>query len=217
MEDLEKIAFDLVEQRDLGGLDEHLRQIPKHVDNILLDENGNTLFLHAAKHGNTPALKLLLDIHNANVNLKNREDWNALHFAVFHQHNESVEFLLERRINLFALNSSGLSPLHVASVKGNSSTIKILIKYGADCNEISKSGWSALHLAASSNHVIACQTLLEYKGDPNILKMPQGSPLHLAAKEGHWQTCLALINGGAFLECKGTFNVLLTIDYQEKH
>ena len=105
------------------------------------DAAGRTLLMHAAKDGNEKEIKLLLK-SGANVNLKDKDGWTALMYAVRYSSNlECTESLLEAGADISLKNKYGSSALVLASCYNENPLIlsKLLSKYKSSDKEVLRS------------------------------------------------------------------------------
>lgn len=94
------------------------------------DKLDRTLLMLAAKDGNDWEVKSLLK-SNAKLNLKDKDGWTALMYAVRYQNNiELVKNLVENGADTKILNKYGSSALQIAAAYSNNPAI---IKYLIDC------------------------------------------------------------------------------------
>ncbi len=105
------------------------------------DAAGRTLLMHAAKEGNEKEIKLLLK-SGANVNLKDKDGWTALMYAVRYSRNlECTESLLEAGADISVKNKYDSSALVLASCYNENHLIlsKLLSKYKSSDKEVLRS------------------------------------------------------------------------------
>ena len=94
------------------------------------DSKGCTLLMKAAKAGNNWELKNLLN-SGANVNLKDKDGWTALMYAVRYQENTSIiDQLIASGANVKEQNSFNISALSLAATyNGNPEILRKLLSY----------------------------------------------------------------------------------------
>ena len=94
------------------------------------DSNGVTLLMKAAKAGNNWELKNLIN-SRANVNLKDKDGWTALMYAVRYQENTSIiDQLIGAGANVKAQNGYNISALSLAATyNGNPEILRKLLTY----------------------------------------------------------------------------------------
>jgi len=100
----------------------------------------------AAKEGNIEAVKQHLAA-GADVNAKDEDGLNPLHYAAWTDHKETVELLLANGADVNARKKNGMTPLHRAASKGSKEVAELLISNGADVNARDKDGTTPLDLA----------------------------------------------------------------------
>lgn len=105
------------------------------------DENGVTNLMKASKSGNLWLVKSLVK-SGADINLRDKEGWTALMYALRYQNNlEVVNFLTENGAILNDKNNLGISTLAITSMWTENPEIlkKVLKAYSPGNNEIFKS------------------------------------------------------------------------------
>ena len=129
------MVYDIETIDDVTADDENDKLIAKP---DVRDAAGRTLLMHAAKDGNEKEIKLLLK-SGANVNLKDKDGWTALMYAVRYSSNlECTESLLEAGADISLKNKYGSSALVLASCYNENPLIlsKLLLKYKSSDKEV---------------------------------------------------------------------------------
>ena len=132
------MVYDIETIDDVTADDENDKLIAKP---DVRDAAGRTLLMHAAKDGNEKEIKLLLK-SGANVNLKDKDGWTALMYAVRYSSNlECTESLLEAGADISLKNKYGSSALVLASCYNENPLIlsKLLSKYKSSDKEVLRS------------------------------------------------------------------------------
>lgn len=132
------MVYDIETIDDVTADDENDKLIAKP---DVRDAAGRTLLMHAAKDGNEKEIKLLLK-SGANVNLKDKDGWTALMYAVRYSSNlECTESLLEAGADISLKNKYGSSALVLASCYNENPLIlsKLLLKYKSSDKEVLRS------------------------------------------------------------------------------
>ena len=132
------MVYDIETIDDVTADDENDKLIAKP---DVRDAAGRTLLMNAAKDGNEKEIKLLLK-SGANVNLKDKDGWTALMYAVRYSSNlECTESLLEARADISLKNKYGSSALVLASCYNENPLIlsKLLSKYKSSDKEVLRS------------------------------------------------------------------------------
>jgi ankyrin repeat protein len=126
-------------------------------------------------------VRLLLD-NDANVEVQDKHENTALHFAASEGHLEVVCMLLEFKAEVDSRNQDRSTPLLIASSKGNLEISRLLLTRGADPFVHDNNGSTPLHLATIGRHFEVARSLLEHKADVNALDGGGWTPLHKASQ-----------------------------------
>ncbi len=132
------MVYDIETIDDVTADDENDKLIAKP---DVRDAAGRTLLMNAAKDGNEKEIKLLIK-SGANVNLKDKDGWTALMYAVRYSSNlECTESLLEAGADISLKNKYGSSALVLASCYNENPLIlsKLLSKYKSSDKEVLRS------------------------------------------------------------------------------
>ena len=111
----------------------------------LYSVDNQTALMCAVRCGFTNSVNMLLAA-GANVNIRNDDGTNALHFAAFFSYCEVVKILLKEGADVNAKNSCGLTALYLASCHGHHGCMDMLLEKGANVNITDEFGHSALHI-----------------------------------------------------------------------
>ena len=88
-----------------------------HADSMATDVHGHTPLIHAILTGTAPriikSLLILMKERDMNLNMPDKQGWNALHWATFLEIPAVVRLLLEFGASPNAVNSQGRTPLHL--------------------------------------------------------------------------------------------------------
>ncbi|KAF5977752.1 hypothetical protein FCOIX_6349 [Fusarium coicis] len=130
-----KLARKLVVRRDFLSNAEHYQ--------------GEKLLLSASKYGHIHVVRVLLEARHTNLNIKDREGWTPLMWAINYRHNRIVKILLEHKADVNTRDKTGITPLHFATRYGQFEIAKLILQTGcADVNLPDLAGWTPLHQAA---------------------------------------------------------------------
>jgi ankyrin repeat protein len=171
---------------------------PRYVDYLNeASSSGNTALLLAAKHGNEPILRFLLE-EGATVLPANRRGQAAVHVAAHRGFATCLELLLD-------------SPVRSNFGGGGAFILAAMVPVRDDAGECryidahDRAGFTALHLAAITGSSAAVAALVErgatldspvLRGMERLPFLCGGStPLHIAAAQGDARTCLILLDG----------------------
>lgn len=154
--------------------------------------DGSTPLCEASSHGRKDCVRILLDagaLVNPPLLLT-----SPLHEAVFNDHWECAEMLIEAGADLHASDVHFGTPLHVASLKGHYKSAQILLRAGANVNA-AKMHQTALHEALKQGwDTDFLQLLLEHGANVNYINNQGHTSKDLAPKHSktwnlltHWE------------------------------
>lgn len=148
--------------------------------------------------------KVLWFIRNgADVSIKSKADWTALHVAAESGKTDVALLLIDEGADVNVKDGNfNLTPLHLAAQKGNLQIAKLLIKKGADAGLRDKENCTPLHTAAFYGHAELLKLFFEKLSDLNVKDVYDWTPLHLAAANGHAGAARLLLEAGADLNAK---------------
>lgn len=154
------------------------------VDVNTLDATGMAPIHICADRGFPDCLEVLLGWDQTQVNIKDHQEFTALHLACVSAHVECVRLLVEHGANVNAKNMKFQVPIHMAAKAQSVECIDLLIKSGADVNARDIDDRTPLHTAISHktlNVCLAVDALLGYHAKVNVQDHYGFTPLHLAA------------------------------------
>ena len=187
-----------VTRRDQEAFANFLLQ--RGVDQYCRGRGVYSILHHAAKHGATKVLQLLIDRGEIDLEETDPAGNAALQIAAQHGQTEAALLLLKGGAKPDPVNKAGETPLHQAARAGNSQLAALLRDYGAVAIRPNAAGDSPLHLAAAAGHLDAVIALLGPGADPNAPDAKGLPPLHYAAENGHAILARTLIRQGASME-----------------
>lgn len=124
------------------------------------NEIGFTPLMTAAEINNTPAIKILAEVFQADVDLTDAAGNTALLIAVEKESTESVELLLKLNANVNAVDKSKNSPLHIAALYNYHGIVSLLLTTpGIDTAIIDERGETALKIAQDRNYSEIAQSI----------------------------------------------------------
>ena len=159
------------------------------------------LIIQAAGGGNISNVRRLLSSGMLNINFINPNGTTALHQAVFQNHHDIVNLLIERGADPNIGDENVWTPLHWAVERRRMDMVKLLLNRGADPNKMSKH-WTPLHRAVQNGCKSTVQLLLNKGALPNlpgvtsynILEGSSGmTPIQLAERGGN-EEIIQLLN-----------------------
>lgn len=125
---------------------------------LLLDEGadtelaqrntGMTALHHAAKDGDWPMAKVLVD-HGARVDSRDKEGNTPLLLAARYNHANTLDYLLEAHADIEARDKKGSTALLLACRHDSVRGVELLLKEGANPKVKDKKGRNALHRAVA--------------------------------------------------------------------
>ncbi|RSL89352.1 hypothetical protein BHE90_001645 [Fusarium euwallaceae] len=149
-------------------------------DSLMRDRGGWSALDESAPPGFDAVVNILIDHDLAILQSRDNDGKSALHHTVGQGHVSTVSLLLERGMDVNAVDDEGRSALFGAVRLGNEAIVKVLLKHGANPLIRDKQGWSVLHMAAFHGRTEVGELLIE-AGTP-INEGHKGiSPVHIAA------------------------------------
>jgi len=154
----------------------------------------------------------LLLAHGAGVESRGYEERTPLHQAAMMLRKDVVELLLDRRANVNALDSRGLTPLLMTigpagtdfASKASNEITKILLINGADANARDKEGKPPLHRAVSYNRKDLVTLLLDHGAEIDATDRYQYTALHWAVSQNQKEMVELLLIRGASVNVKNS-------------
>ena len=189
--DLERIKGPLtpeesfLEAAEEGDLAKVTQMLKDGIDVNAHDEDGKTALMSACANEHAIVALALLERTDIEVNLVNKYDNTALHWASLKGMLEVVEKLIEKGADVNKQNEDGYTALIGACDKGMLEVVEKLIEKGADVNVQGAYGNTALILACDRKHTDVALALLE---DDNI-------KVNLVNNRGHTALHQASIKG----------------------
>jgi len=152
---------------------------------------------HAARHGHTAVVKLLLGA-GAEVDAVNKYGSTPLHFAPGNGngHLHIAELLLQAGADVNTVNEYGWTPLHFAAEYGSLDLAELLLQAGAEVNAVGRHGLTPLHFAAGYGNLDFAELLLQAGADVNAVDEDGWTPLRFATC-GHLALVKLLCSYGA--------------------
>ncbi|PFX19577.1 Ankyrin repeat and EF-hand domain-containing protein 1 [Stylophora pistillata] len=95
------------------------------------DARGRTPLMHAALNGNVQAVKGLIK-RGADLSLKDKKGWNALHFAADAIDTDVIDLILTHMPNIESKAAAGSTPLIIAVRFAKMQSVKHLLERGAN-------------------------------------------------------------------------------------
>lgn len=153
-------------------------------------------FIHYCETGKYDVVKKLLEENPKLVDERNKYGDYPIHKAVWNDHPNVVQLLLNYKADVNALDFDKATPLIKACIKNSHECVKILLDAGAKPNINSTKGNPLIVAAAKGNYNIMSD-LLEHGADPNSCGKYLDTCLHIAAQRGYADIVNLLIQHGA--------------------
>ena len=129
---------------------------------INLKDEGCALH-YAVINQNNVMLKRLLNFPNVDVNIVDKDGWNALQHAVVENNIEGLKLLLGHKpdIDVNWKTKKGNCALYMAVYFKNNEALKLLLPH-VDVNIVKDGGLNAVHVAVARNNIEALKLLLTH-------------------------------------------------------
>ena len=151
----------------------------------LRSNNGDTPFLSVWKsRRNADILQLFLD-YNADVRVRDDEQYAPLHFVAENGLLELAQTLLERNVEVDPQTEDGRTPFLGALQYGHPDIARLLLGHNAKVHVHDKKDYTPLHFAAINGLLEVAQILLERNADVNSQNNHGSTPLLLASEYGY--------------------------------
>ncbi len=143
------------------------------------------------------AVGALLQQH-ADVNAPQPDGMTALHWAAYHDDEQTARQLLQAGANVNAANRYGATPLSLACTNGSGALVEALLAAGADPDAALPGGETPLMTASRTGSLIAVKALLARGARVDAKDERRGqTALMWAAAEGHAAIVQALVDADA--------------------
>lgn len=162
-------------------------QFPLSNDGLKATNNEGQTILHlAAKNNSLTQLKKLVTITAEDINLVDNEGSTALFYAIGHNKEENVKFLLSQGANLRHCDHQLITPLTFACSLQMIPIVKILLQNGADANQCASiTRTLPLHLSLLLKNDEIVRSLFLHGVDCNKVTSNGIHAVHLAAEKGN--------------------------------
>ncbi|XP_044726605.1 putative ankyrin repeat protein RF_0381 isoform X3 [Chrysoperla carnea] len=195
--------------------------IKRKITKLLLDHGANvdaqtpdseTLLQFAIWNEYSQVVEVLLE-YNANVNVREKISLETpLHMSARRKNVEICEMLLNKGVDVDAVDCDGLTALHMATLEGSNDIVKLLLERGAKVDSKTKCNITPLHFSALNGSQEIMETLLKSSADINFRTIGGDTALHIASKEGHVKVVTTLLEYGSDINIT-TRNNRTLLDY----
>ena len=157
---------------------------------------GRPYFLSAVDDGNLTAVERFIEV-GASVNMKDPVTIlpdTAIHSCAYFGHVEIAEFLIDKGIDVSAVDRLGRLALHrvLTGMHPKEAMMTLLVEAGADI-EATLNSLTVLHAAARTGNVQMVQCLLDLGADTNAADRDGLRPVHFAAGYSNGATVRCLL------------------------
>ena len=167
----------------------------------LQDNNGHTSFINATISESLDIMKLLSN--KADINISNKDNATALHFAAGDGSLERVKFLIENNANIDILSSNGGTPLHWAAQgqHGNYEVISFLANKCSNVDAINSDGITPILIAAASGKDDIVKILVDANADLGNIYTGNLTLLHICCENGLYNSAEAIVKKSIGIKC----------------
>ncbi|XP_062572963.1 uncharacterized protein LOC134234938 [Saccostrea cucullata] len=168
--------------------------IQKGVDLNALSNDGETILHRACLNGKFEVCVYLVDNYPHLLDVKDKFSNTVLHAAAWRSNVQIVKLLIEKKMDVYALQGSGETILHQCCRSGKMEMCEYLVNHFPELLEIKDTeGWTVLHSACSGGSVEIVSFLLNKGLDTNALSNDGKSILHRACLNGKFEVCKYLV------------------------
>ncbi|CAH7289538.1 Potegl [Phodopus roborovskii] len=165
-------------------------QNPSYLDMAYFPDND----LHmAACAGDLPFVRLYFTLGKYEVNHRDKENRNALHFACFYGHLEMVNYLWRRGCEINVCDKHNITPLMKAVQSWEEDIVCYLLERHANLHIKDSSGNTALHYAVYGGTPTMAARLLQYGANIEERTKDNLTPLLLALRENRLKMAQFLV------------------------
>eukprot|EP00048_Salpingoeca_helianthica_P020344 m.246984 g.246984 ORF g.246984 m.246984 type:complete len:362 (-) comp46978_c0_seq1:126-1211(-) len=159
-----------------------------HVEAV--DSHGNTALMWAARQGNVKNIIELTRL-GANLQTRNRFEWTLLHGAAAGGHAAALAFLLDKGLDVNAVDRLGWTPIMYAALNDQTEAIEMLLNHYAATHPV-RGGLTPLMIAAAAGNPRAVDSLLSRGLSPFHTSEEGHTALSFAEQNNH-QNLVALL------------------------
>lgn len=156
----------------------------------------------AAKSGYLDMVDLMIH-EDCNVEARDENGWNALHFAAYHGHYEIIERLIGGGVSAKAITIRKDTPLLFAVKEGHFATVERLLRGDTDSDHVNwkdDRGENAVHHCVRNGSLEIFNLLMSNGGKVSSENSFGWQPLHIATAYGHLELVARLLQQGASID-----------------
>ena len=184
-------------------IEDLLEQNEKEVS-LEINFDRKTMLHFAAKSGNVPYLKKLLENSDNNVNATDMYGLTPLHDA---SNGRIAQVLIDHGADLYADHTDGGGqPIYSAASRGSIEIVQILLDKGVQVDTKDTEKITPLMLAARNGHTRLSKFLLDKGANVKARTELNFTALHFACENGHLKTARLLLENGAEIEARNFNN-----------
>ena len=153
----------------------------------------------AAQNGHLKLCQILIDRHNFDIHLADKDGWTALHHSARNGSYELVKYFSNIGTFIESKVYGGLNCLHIAAQNGHLKLCEKLVdKHNFDVALRDFDGWTVLHHSARNGSYELFTFFVGKRVDIECKNNLGENSLHIAARYGHFHLCKRLINEHEF-------------------
>jgi len=183
------------------------------------DHIKTTPLMLASQFGRMKNVECLLENETrANIGMKNRNAYAAIHYAAEKGHSDILELLIEKKADVNFPGPSRMTALHLASAYGHYECVELLLEKNAKILARDKFKRNALIMAVKNGNLKVASLLLQKGITFNEPDSSKNYPLHYAAAYGFEECIELLMKAGADPNVFNSWNLTpLTVAMQKNH
>ena len=156
---------------------------------VKTNDGKNSLHI-AALYGHLNLCKELIDNHNFDVLMTDKDRWTAIHYSAISGSYELVKFLSGIGSDIRLTTNDGKNCLHIAARYGHLDLCKSFLEdYNLDVHITDNDGCTALHYSAENGSLDLFLFLLKKGSEIYSKTKSMRNALHLSASNGHFDIC----------------------------
>jgi len=138
----------------------------------------------ASERGNVEAVKAIINVNPALIELSDRYGRTPLLYAVCGNHTDLTAYLLSVGASVSTRDNRGWTALHHAAEIGSPEIVELLIRNHADVNAANSLQWTALHQAVLRGRMRVVMTLIEHGADVFASTSQNTTAVNIALENG---------------------------------